>query len=1143
MRQVFGRFTLGAVLLSLVAATAAANGPELGLQNVGGPQPTAKITSCGNAYYDDGDPEGVFWLGGGQATNSENMFAVQFLLSDFGYAPGEAAITGFCVGNDLIVDTGAATNHIYVYGESGGLPDPGQLLGDGFVTTGDGSGQVEVMFPAPVALNGNFWIVNRGDMSLPTGTNFSAQADSDTMAGHSYFSNSGIAGLQPLFFSGQFHDLIFRATLVPVGGQTCNDSGMGCVDGLNCQFPPTLGFCGTTGLSGTCGDPNGICTFILQPVCGCDGMTYSNDCVRLRSGAKLAHEGECVGGGPDLVANEIGAACQADGSLFVTVSDCNLGSQSAGPHDVGLYLAHGQVVTFDDIRFGHFRSSQSMSPDSCVTLQGSVLITGTTGTFGIGAIADDQFEVTETNENNNGVLGNEVTLPCATGAPPTADFGWQPSNPGPGQRVQFEDLSTGDPTQRSWDFGDGGSSSDTNPVHIYNEPGTYSVRLTVNNQWGGSTRTKSLTVPEPEPTLDFRWSPQQPAPGQPVEFTLISSAGSASVVEWNFGAAGCSGSPERGSCVTSGDACSTWVHRFAASGSQNVSVIATIDGARFGPVVHPVSISGSGSCGDGEICGNAVCGDFESARTCPSDCQAVCGNAVCELTENPFACPADCQPVCGNGLCEAGETVTTCPNDCPLPPESTGLASSQCTQCYVPAVVGRVPGAGDTVWSGEAMLSNLREDPLVCWMVFTPDGPGTKTSMESGRVPLDGGETLYFENLIQDVFGVTSGGNVRVYSDAPLTVTSRIYNTGDAGTYGQLVEAHDGKALLSPGEVGFVTGLEEDSDYRTNLFLQEASGVSAVVRVQVHDADGDVVRVAAVPLEPDQTERLSLASDFGLANLEDAYVTVEVVEGGQVDGLGSVIDNTTGDAITIDLFKPKQLPPFGKTNAQVHTLVPVVARANGFGGTVWRTRLVTQSLGDAQTVQLRLYPSTGGAPITGQITIGPGDLKVDRDVVETLAGNAQITGSLHMFSDGPILVDSVTRNTGGAGTFGDGLPGLGAGDLLAQSEHGFIELLESNDTFRSNVGFTEFDGIDTVVQVTLYQVLGNAAIPLATRQYTVPAFRNLQVNRIFNAMGIVKADAAKAKITVLSGGKIYAYASKVDNATGDATNLVVVPVR
>jgi PKD repeat protein len=45
--------------------------------------------------------------------------------------------------------------------------------------------------------------------------------------------------------------------------------------------------------------------------------------------------------------------------------------------------------------------------------------------------------------------------------------------------VSFTDLSTGNPNAWLWDFGDGTTSADKNPVHTYTAPGYYSVSLTV----------------------------------------------------------------------------------------------------------------------------------------------------------------------------------------------------------------------------------------------------------------------------------------------------------------------------------------------------------------------------------------------------------------------------------------------------------------------------------------------------------------------------------------------------------------------------------------------------------------------------------------------------------------------------------------
>jgi PKD repeat protein len=57
--------------------------------------------------------------------------------------------------------------------------------------------------------------------------------------------------------------------------------------------------------------------------------------------------------------------------------------------------------------------------------------------------------------------------------------------------VQFTDLTKGSPTAWSWDFGDGTSSSEQNPRHIYMKEGSYDVSLTATNQYGKDTVFKS----------------------------------------------------------------------------------------------------------------------------------------------------------------------------------------------------------------------------------------------------------------------------------------------------------------------------------------------------------------------------------------------------------------------------------------------------------------------------------------------------------------------------------------------------------------------------------------------------------------------------------------------------------------------------
>jgi Kazal-type serine protease inhibitor domain len=77
-------------------------------------------------------------------------------------------------------------------------------------------------------------------------------------------------------------------------GQSCGSiAGITCGASQWCDPTPNDA-CGAADLMGSCKDTNVLCSQLWQPVCGCDGKTYSNDCTRLVHQVQLAHAGACA---------------------------------------------------------------------------------------------------------------------------------------------------------------------------------------------------------------------------------------------------------------------------------------------------------------------------------------------------------------------------------------------------------------------------------------------------------------------------------------------------------------------------------------------------------------------------------------------------------------------------------------------------------------------------------------------------------------------------------------------------------------------------------------------------------------------------------------------------------------------------------
>lgn len=101
--------------------------------------------------------------------------------------------------------------------------------------------------------------------------------------------------------------------------------------------------------------------------------------------------------------------------------------------------------------------------------------------------------------------------------------------------VRFTDASTGNPTTWNWEFSNGTLSSVQNPAVTFNDPGTYSVKLVVQNANGIAQveRINYITV-LPSPTAAFTADLNLACLPATINFTDQSTPGAGSITSWNW---------------------------------------------------------------------------------------------------------------------------------------------------------------------------------------------------------------------------------------------------------------------------------------------------------------------------------------------------------------------------------------------------------------------------------------------------------------------------------------------------------------------------------------------------------------------------------------------------------------------------------
>jgi PKD repeat protein len=103
-----------------------------------------------------------------------------------------------------------------------------------------------------------------------------------------------------------------------------------------------------------------------------------------------------------------------------------------------------------------------------------------------------------------------------------------------GNQFNFTNNSTGFINSYNWSFGDGNTSSISNPTNIYNAAGSYLVKLFANGNNGCVDSTVQTVTVNPTPNVDFTFTSS--CLSSPIGLTNNSSISNGTVIySWNFG--------------------------------------------------------------------------------------------------------------------------------------------------------------------------------------------------------------------------------------------------------------------------------------------------------------------------------------------------------------------------------------------------------------------------------------------------------------------------------------------------------------------------------------------------------------------------------------------------------------------------------
>ncbi|HXI12911.1 MAG TPA: immunoglobulin domain-containing protein [Thermoanaerobaculia bacterium] len=485
---------------------------------------------------------------------------------------------------------------------------------------------------------------------------------------------------------------------------------------------------------------------------------------------------------------------------------------------------------------------------------------------------------------------------------------------------------------------------------------------------------------------------------------------------------------------------------------------------------------------------------------------------------------------------------------------------------YLPGLANRLGLVGDLSLVNSASPVSLDNNVK---LFYTPSGGSGLTAQSAQVSTLVPNLAVQFANVVQTVFKKSDeAGALQIRSlDAnKLSVNGTLFSTlNPRGFFGGALPVFRSDRSARTGEKLFLPGMKKDSGTRSDLYIQETSGIASSVKIDFFDSNAGSLK----------TETKELAA-FGTLELQDSApagavsaTLTQTAGGGRIVGHALVVDLVTGDRNNVvdwnkrngTSYSEPQLIPLAESRTinGVTARTEVVVMNSGtttatgtfsFLGTATSSRRRSSGRGRPGSSLTRLESQATDRPIS----IEPGRTLVIGDLVpagasghlifQPAAGNVAITSR------------TITNVSSAPGTFGASVPAVALSTALRAGSARQITALEDSSastvatrkpgTFRTGFGLIETSGKSVTVRATLRYA---AAVPgglanvraVASKDYALAAGGAIVIPEVARAIFGPGRDSVgdlhnlQLDFDVVSGeGAVVPYTISTDNGSGDS---------